>query len=435
MIEILMNPITISVVAMCVLCLLKINVMLSLVVASIIGGLMGGMGLSDVFSTFVGGMGGNAETALSYVFLGTFAAALAHCGIADILSVKISAIIKGKKLRVLIVFIVCAAISGTLIPVHIAFIPILVPPMLVMMNKMKLDRRQAACSLAFGLKAPYITLPIGYGLIFHGLIAGQMSDNGLATETSDVWTVTWILGIGMIVGLVLSILYYKKDRDYSDLQVASEEGAVQNTSLNSTHIVALVAIAVTLAVQLYFGSMPMGAIAGLLTMIIGGAVKLKDVDTVFNEGIKLMGLIAFVMLVASGYATVIQSAGAVESLVGSAVEVLGENKLIAAIVMILVGLLTTMGIGTSFGTVPVLAVLYVPMGLQLGFSQGAIIVLIAAAAALGDAGSPASDTTLGPTAGLNADGQHNHIWDTCVPTFIFYNIPLVICGVIGAMIF
>ena len=51
---------------------------------------------------------------------------------------------------------------------------------------------------------------------------------------------------------------------------------------------------------------------------------------------------------------------------------------------------------------------------------------------LGDAGSPASDTTLGPTSGLNADGQHDHIWDTCVPTFIAYNIPLMIAGIVGA---
>ena len=56
--------------------------------------------------------------------------------------------------------------------------------------------------------------------------------------------------------------------------------------------------------------------------------------------------------------------------------------------------------------------------------------MIAVAAALGDAGSPASDTTLGPTAGLNADGQHDHIWDTCVPQFICYDIPLMIAGII-----
>ena len=55
-----------------------------------------------------------------------------------------------------------------------------------------------------------------------------------------------------------------------------------------------------------------------------------------------------------------------------------------------------------------------------------------AAAALGDAGSPASDTTLGPTSGLNADGQHDHIWDTCVPTFLHFNIPLMIAAIVAA---
>ena len=52
----------------------------------------------------------------------------------------------------------------------------------------------------------------------------------------------------------------------------------------------------------------------------------------------------------------------------------------------------------------------------------AIACLLGTAGALGDAGSPASDSTLGPTAGLNTDGQHDHIWDTCVPTFLHYNI-------------
>jgi hypothetical protein len=64
----------------------------------------------------------------------------------------------------------------------------------------------------------------------------------------------------------------------------------------------------------------------------------------------------------------------------------------------------------------------------------ATIVLIGAAGALGDAGSPASDSTLGPTAGLNADGQHDHIWDTCVPTFLHYNIPLILFAWMGSLI-
>ncbi|NVO99748.1 sodium:proton antiporter, partial [Photobacterium damselae subsp. damselae] len=64
----------------------------------------------------------------------------------------------------------------------------------------------------------------------------------------------------------------------------------------------------------------------------------------------------------------------------------------------------------------------------------ATIAIVGTAAALGDAGSPASDSTLGPTSGLNADGQHEHIWETVVPTFIHYNLPLIAAGWIASMI-
>lgn len=102
--------------------------------------------------------------------------------------------------------------------------------------------------------------------------------------------------------------------------------------------------------------------------------------------------------------------------------------------MLLIGLLVTMGIGSSFSTIPIIAAIFVPLGLEVGFSPASIILLVALAGALGDAGSPASDSTLGPTSGLNADGQHDHIWDTCVPTFLAFNVPLIIGGVIATMI-
>ena len=103
--------------------------------------------------------------------------------------------------------------------------------------------------------------------------------------------------------------------------------------------------------------------------------------------------------------------------------------------MLFAGLIITMGIGTSFGTIPILAVVFIPVFLKMGFNIQQTAVVLAAAAALGDAGSPASDTTLGPTAGLNVDGQHNHIWDTCVPTFLHYNLSLILFALIGVMIF
>jgi predicted histidine transporter YuiF (NhaC family) len=198
--------------------------------------------------------------------------------------------------------------------------------------------------------------------------------------------------------------------------------------------VALVAIVAVLFGQLHFGSMPVGALFGILVMIIGGAVKLKESDSVLAEGIKIMGMISFIMLVAGGYANVVNNTGAVNSLIDASLAILGNSKPVFVFVLLMIGLLITLGIGTSFGTIPIIALFYVPMCMRLGLSAGACACLIACAATLGDAGSPASDSTLGPTAGLNADGQHDHIWDTCVPTFLFFNIPLFIAGYIGGMI-
>jgi len=434
MLEILLNPITLSVIVMCALCLIKVNVILSLIAAALVGGAAAGMSLPEIMSGLIAGMSTNGENALGYLLLGAFATALAHTGLADMLARKMASLLHGKRLALLLALMVCACISGTLIPVHIAFIPILVPPLLIMMNEMKVDRRGAACSLAFGLKAPYITIPIGYGLIFHSIVASNMTDNGMPIETMEVFHFNWILGVGMVTGLVLSLWYYRKDREYKNLEVL-DAGKDVVISFGHRQIVAMVAIAATLGAQLYFGSLPLGAVAGLFVMIAGGAIKLKEIEGIMSGGIALMGMIAFVMLIAGGYASIIRSTGAVEALVESTLGMLGGSKVIFLIVLILIGLLITMGIGTSFGTVPVIAVLYVPMCLQMGVSVGATCCLIACAAALGDAGSPASDTTLGPTAGLNADGQHDHIWDTCIPTFVFYNIPLALAGFIGALIF
>ena len=105
--------------------------------------------------------------------------------------------------------------------------------------------------------------------------------------------------------------------------------------------------------------------------------------------------------------------------------------MLTSLIILILGLFITIGIGTSFGTIPILAVLFVPICVKMGFNVQQIILLIAASAALGDAGSPASDTTLGPTSGLNADGQHNHIYDTCIPTFIHYNSALILFALIG----
>ena len=171
MVEIIFNPVIVSVVALCIMCLCKVNVLLSIIIAAIVAGIVSGMPISEIMHTFIEGMGANSETALSYILLGAFAAAMTHTGLAAILSKKIASIIKNNAMLLIVIITVIAMMSQNLIPVHIAFIPIVIPPLLGVMNKLKMDRRAVACALAFGLKMPYIAIPAGFGLIFQGLIA------------------------------------------------------------------------------------------------------------------------------------------------------------------------------------------------------------------------------------------------------------------------
>lgn len=435
MISLITNPIIISVILLCILCLCRINVLLALIVSAVVGGLVGHISLSEVMDIFIHGMGGNSETALSYILLGAFAASMTHTGLAPILSKKIAVAIQSKKYLLIFILTGIAILSQNLIPVHIAFIPILVPPLLAVMNKLKIDRRAVACGLAFGLKAPYIVLPAGFGLIFQGLIAENMMQNGVEVVKNDIWKSTWILGLGMFIGFLVAIfISYRKPREYKNIEV-KEIQEDENLELNKNHYITLLAAVLTLVVQLWTNSLPLGALVGLAVIFGLKAIDHDKMDKLINEGVGLMGYVAFVMLVAAGFASVMKATGGINSLVNTITPYMMSSKLVATSLMLFIGLFITMGIGTSFGTIPILAVLYIPICLKLGFSVPSMIIVLAAAAALGDAGSPASDTTLGPTAGLNADGQHNHIWDTCVPTFLHYNIPLIVMALLSVLIF
>ena len=425
-----LNPILISVIILCVLCVLKVNVLFSLMISAIVAGLLAKMPIDRIMDLFISGMGQNSETALSYILLGTLAAAMTHTGLAQILSIKIAKFIKNNKYLLIGILVVISILSQNLIPVHIAFIPILIPPLLPLMNRLKLDRRAVACALAFGLKAPYIAIPAGFGLIFQGLIADNMTQNGMNIAKTQVWHYSWFLGFAMFLALLIAIfITYRKPRQYSNIE--SKIDLNQDTKLHKKHYITLLGAIVTLIVQLLSGSLPLGALIGLGVIFGFRAVSHKKMDFLMNEGVGLMGYIAFVMLVCAGYALVLKETGGIDSLLNSILPYIEHSKLLASLAMLLIGLIITIGIGSSFGTIPILAVLFIPLCMKLGFSIPATVVLLCAAAALGDAGSPASDTTLGPTAGLNADNQHNHIKDTCIPTFIHYNTALIIAALIA----
>ena len=408
--------------------------LLALIVSAIVAGKVAGMHAGQIMDVFISGMGQNSETALSYILLGTFAAAMAHTGLADILAKRISLAVKNNKFMLLLILTLLACASQNIIPVHIAFIPVIIPPLLSVFNKLKLDRRAVASALCFGLVTPYIVFPAGFGLIFQRLLADNMTLNGMNTSVDDVWKSVWILGVGLLCGLLWAVFVsYRKDRSYEDIQFREERR--RSLRFTGSHFITMIAAAATLVVQLWTKSLPLGALIGLSIIFGTRAIDPEKMDALINEGIGLMGYVAFVMLIAAGFAGVLKSTGGIDVLVNGLIPFMLGSKVIATVLMLVVGLFITIGIGTSFGTIPILAVLFVPIFINLGFNPMEAIVVFASAAALGDAGSPASGTTLGPTQGLNMDGQHNHIKDTCIPTFLHYNIPLILFAILAVIIF
>ncbi|MGV2940013.1 Na+/H+ antiporter family protein [Mesobacillus sp. LC4] len=436
-----MNAVVIAVLAMLILSLLRVNVVLALIAGALIGGLTGGLSIEKTIEVFTGGLGGSAEVALSYALLGGFAVAISKTGLPNLIVDWMVGMIgkngesKAKtysKAIIVILILMMSIFSQNLIPIHIAFIPILIPPLLIIFNELKIDRRLIASVLTFGLTAPYILLPVGFGGIFHDILATNMADSGMEIDMGDIPTAMLLPVAGLVVGLLIAIFVsYRKPRIYQDHQVVQ----VEKSEYSKIGIIfSIIAIVTALAAQLYFGSMIIGALAGIIVVYASGAIKWREADNLLTEGMKMMAFIGFVMLAAFGFADVLKETGHVETLVAQAADAIGNNKALGALAMLVVGLLVTMGIGSSFSTIPIIATIFVPLSLQLGFSPMATIAIVGTAAALGDAGSPASDSTLGPTAGLNADAQHNHIWDTVVPTFVHYNIPLIIFGWIAAMV-
>lgn len=438
----MINAVIAAVGVMLVLSLSRVHVVIALIIGALVGGLTGGLGIEATLKAFNAGLGGGATVALSYALLGAFAVAIAKSGMAHALADKALALVDrqdaagGTSVKWVLIGLLgtVAVASQNVLPIHIAFIPLLVPPLLYVLTKLQLDRRLIACVMTFGLITPYMFLPVGFGNIFlNEILLANVARSGVDVSGINITHAMGIPALGMVFGLALSFVTYRKKRVYDLKKIAkAEQVAVRYNPLSL--IVAGLAVAAAFAIQLLVDSMIIGALVGFLIFSLSGVVRWREADDLFTEGMKMMAMIGFIMIAASGFAEVMKATGEVQSLVETSAAWIGHNKGIGALMMLLVGLLVTMGIGSSFSTVPILATIFVPLCLQLGFSPLAIVCIVGTAGALGDAGSPASDSTLGPTSGLNIDGQHHHIWDTVVPTFIHYNLPLLVFGWVAAMV-
>lgn len=448
-----MNAVLIAVLVMLILSVARVHVVISLFIGALVGGLISGIGLGPTMVAFQDGLAGGAKIALSYALLGAFAMAVASSGLPTLLarwimskignteeSANRRAVLVTKWLMVAGV-LAMAIMSQNLIPVHIAFIPLIIPPLLGVMNKLRIDRRLIACVLTFGLVTTYMWIPVGFGSIFlNEILLGNIRKAGLDTTGINIMQVMSIPALGMIAGLIIAVGFsYRKPRDYENRPMEAAHSVEEVTRYKI--IVAVIAILATFIVQVVMqladsdaDSLLIGALTGLAVFLVTGAVNWKEADDVFTSGMKMMALIGFIMITAQGFAAVMTATGQVETLVDASAALFGSNKAMGALAMLIVGLVVTMGIGSSFSTLPIIATIYVPLCLALGFSPAATVAIVGAAGALGDAGSPASDSTLGPTAGLNADGQHDHIRDSVIPTFLHYNLPLIVSGWVAAMV-
>ncbi|MFC6145817.1 Na+/H+ antiporter family protein [Corynebacterium nasicanis] len=450
-----MNAVLIAVLVMLVLAVSRVHVVLALFVGALVGGLLGGLGLDGTMVAFQEGLSGGAQIALSYALLGAFAMAVASSGLPNLLANWLigrlgvdsasarTRTIALTKWGMVAGILAMSIMSQNLIPVHIAFIPLIIPPLLAVFNRLQIDRRLIATVLTFGLVTTYMWIPIGFGNIFlNDILLGNIERAGMETSGINIFTTMTIPAIGMIVGLLIAVFFsYRKPRVYADkpITVGTDTGEEPISRYRIT--VALIAIVATFVVQVVMqtmgteaNSLLIGALTGLAIFLATGAVKWNQADDIFTAGMKMMALIGFIMITAQGFAAVMSATGEVDSLVTSSAALFAGSKAAAAMAMLVVGLIVTMGIGSSFSTLPIITTIYVPLCLAMGFSPVATVAIIGTAGALGDAGSPASDSTLGPTSGLNADGQHDHIRDSVIPTFIHFNIPLLISGFIAAMV-
>ena len=148
-----------------------------------------------------------------------------------------------------------------------------------------------------------------------------------------------------------------------------------------------------LAGQLWLDSLVIASLLGILIFVLARVISLRDTQDVFTRGVYMMGGIGIIMNAAAGFARVMKATGSVESLVQLVSAGIGNQRGLAFFLMLLIGLIITMGIGSSFSTVPLIAAIYTPLCVKLGISPLATI-----------------------------------------PTFIHFNIPLLIAGWIAGMV-
>jgi putative amino acid transporter len=171
---------------------------------------------------------------------------------------------------------------------------------------------------------------------------------------------------GMIVGLLIAVFFsYRKPRTYKQKDIAGQETAAY-TKKSITF--ALLAVILSLAAQVYLTEvvgvqgMIYGSLAGIIILYSGGAMKFNETDLILTSGMRMMAFIGFVMIAASGFASVLRETGHIETLVASSAEWIGSNQLLAAISLLIVTIwLKRKGRSIIYTLVPMIFVLFMTL--------------------------------------------------------------------------
>ena len=118
-----------------------------------------------------------------------------------------------------------AVMSQNLVPVHIAFIPLIVPPLLSVLNKMQVDRRLITCVLTFGLVTTYFFIPVGFGNIYmNDILRSNIVDAGMPEANNvSVMQAMAIPALGMLTGVLFAVFVsYRKKRTYQEIPISKD---------------------------------------------------------------------------------------------------------------------------------------------------------------------------------------------------------------------
>lgn len=279
-----MNAVLVGVLVMLALSVARVNVVLGLTVGAFAGGLAAGLPVADigtqtgVLTHFQNGLAGGAKIALSYAMLGAFAMAISHSGLPQQLAHKLISRAEGETLPARLKWLLLggllamAVMSQNLIPIHIAFIPLLIPPLLPVFDRLRIDRRLLACVMTFGLVTTYMFLPYGFGQIFlNDILLSNIQSAGMDVTGINVMAAMAIPAAGMVFGLLWAYWHYRAPRDYTAPVAATafaaevEQSATGGVSTASRYrsMVAALAVLVCFVVQLvYDGALLLGGDVG-----------------------------------------------------------------------------------------------------------------------------------------------------------------------------